>query len=54
LFNLEETDVIADVTGGTASISCAIASACTSFGIDMEYIEQDEKGNLIKLQLHKN
>lgn len=49
LFNLEETDVIADVTGGTAGISCAITSACSSFGIDMEYIEQDEKGNLIKL-----
>ena len=54
LFNLEETDVIADVTGGTAGISCAITSACSSFGIDMEYIEQGEKGNLIKLQLHKS
>jgi len=54
LFNLDETDVIADVTGGTAGISCAITSACSSFGVDMEYIEQSEEGNLIKLQMHKS
>lgn len=54
LFNLDETEVIADVTGGTSAISCAITSASYLFGIDIEYIEQSEEANLIKLQLHKS
>jgi uncharacterized membrane protein YeaQ/YmgE (transglycosylase-associated protein family) len=38
---LHETDVIADITGGTTPMSSAIILACTSADRDIEYVEQD-------------
>jgi hypothetical protein len=38
---LNETEVIADITGGTTPMSSAIILACTSSDRDIEYVEQD-------------
>jgi len=37
---LTEKDVIADITGGTALMSCAMVLACLSPERDLEYVEQ--------------
>lgn len=39
--NLRETEVIADITGGTAPMSAAIILVCTSSDRSIEYVEQD-------------
>jgi len=39
--NLHETDVIADITGGTTPMSSAIILACTSSDRNIEYVEQN-------------
>jgi len=39
--NLHETEVIADITGGTTPMSSAIILACTSSDRKIEYVEQD-------------
>ena len=46
---LDETDVIADLTGGTVIMSCAMIFACLSPQRDMEYVEQ-KTYNLIKIK----
>ena len=46
---LDETDVIADLTGGTVIMSCAMIFACLSPQRDMEYVEQ-KTYNLIKIE----
>lgn len=46
--DLDETDVIADLTGGTVIMSCAMIFACLSPQRDMEYVEQ-KTYNLIKI-----
>jgi len=46
--NLEEKDVIADLTGGTAIMSSAMTLACISPDRKMEYVEQ-RTYNLIKI-----
>ena len=45
----DETDMIADLTGGTVIISCAMIFACLSPQRDMEYVEQ-KTYNLIKIK----
>lgn len=47
--NLHETEVIADITGGTRPISSAIILACTSSDRNIEYVEQDTNA-LIKVE----
>jgi uncharacterized membrane protein len=47
-YRLEEKEVIADVTGGTAIMSSAMTLACISPQRDMEYVEQ-KTYNLIKI-----
>jgi len=39
--NLHETEVIADITGGTTPMSSAIILSCASADRDIEYVEQD-------------
>lgn len=46
--NLEEKEVIADVTGGTTIMSSAMTLACISPDRDIEYVEQ-KTYNLIKI-----
>lgn len=46
---LEETDVIADLTGGTVIMSCAMIFACLSVKRDLEYVEQ-KTYNLKKIE----
>jgi uncharacterized membrane protein len=46
--NLNETEVIADVTGGTTIMSSAMTLACISRDRDIEYVEQ-KTYNLIKI-----
>ena len=46
---LQETDVIADITGGTTPMSSAIILACTSSDRKIEYVEQDTNA-LIKVE----
>jgi len=41
--DLDETDVIADMTGGTAIMSCAMVLSCLDQQRDLEYVEQDTK-----------
>jgi hypothetical protein len=52
--NLHETDVIADITGGTTPMSSAIILACTSSDRKLEYVEQDtnqlKKSSTFELQ----
>ncbi|MCG7847876.1 MAG: hypothetical protein MIO93_01670 [ANME-2 cluster archaeon] len=40
-YDLNETDVIADLTGGTAIMSCAMVLACLPVRRDMEYVLQN-------------
>ena len=47
--NLHETEVIADITGGTTPMSSAIILACTSSDRNIEYVEQDTNA-LIKAE----
>ena len=47
--NLHETEVIADITGGTTPMSSAIILACTSSDRNIEYVEQDTNA-LIKVE----
>lgn len=47
-FNLEEKDVIADVTGGTSIMSSAITLSCISPDRNLEYVEQ-KTYSLIKI-----
>jgi hypothetical protein len=47
--NLHETDVIADITGGTTPMSSAIILACTSSDRNIEYVEQNTNA-LIKVE----
>ena len=49
-YNLSEKDVIADLTGGTAIMSCAMMLACLSPYRDTEYLLQaGDKRKLIKI-----
>jgi hypothetical protein len=47
--NLRETEVIADITGGTALMSAAITLVCASSDRSIEYVEQDTNA-LIKVE----
>lgn len=47
--NLHETEVIADITGGTAPMSAAIILVCTTSDRSIEYVEQDTNA-LIKVE----
>jgi hypothetical protein len=47
--NLRETEVIADITGGTAPMSAAIILVCASSDRAIEYVEQDTNA-LIKVE----
>ena len=40
-YDLDETDVIADLTGGTSVMSCAMVLSCLSIRRDMEYVRQN-------------
>ena len=42
-YDLNETDVIADLTGGTAIMSCAMILSCLSIRRDMEYVLQTKQ-----------
>ena len=58
VINLDETDVIADLTGGTALMSCAMIFACRSPKRDLEYVEQNTynlnkiKENVAEIEFH--
>lgn len=47
---LNENQVIADLTGGTAIMSCAMVLSCLSPDRDMEYVLQKDKENERKLK----
>ena len=46
---MNESEVIADITGGTAIMTSAMTLACLSSDRDMEYIEQ-ETHRLMKIE----
>jgi len=48
-YDLIENEVIADLTGGTAIMSCAMIFSCLSPDRDMEYVLQKEDRKLIKI-----
>ena len=48
-FGWDESDVIADITGGPKPMSSAVILACNCADRDMEYVEQKERQELIKI-----
>lgn len=48
-YDLDETDVIADLTGGTSVMSCAMVLSCLSIRRDLEYVLQNSY-NLIEIK----
>jgi hypothetical protein len=49
-YMLAENEVIADLTGGTAIMSCAMILVCLSPDRDMEYVLQNDERKLIKIK----
>ncbi len=51
--HLNDSDIIADLTGGTKVISCAMAFACLPPEKNMEYVKQEDK-SLIEITTNPN
>lgn len=49
-YMLTENEIIADLTGGTAIMSCAMILVCLSPDRDMEYVLQNDERKLIQIK----